>query len=262
VDDDLPARARRRHALGIHAHRGSALGRRRRHRSRLEDERTGELLPPELHVDIPDERRRQATATAEILGRTAYSEFPFQPGAQPVTEDVVELLLNRCWRPQLEITGAAGLPDIAAAGNVLRPVTKLALSLRLPPTADAAAASRAVKELLEVDPPYGAQVSFKCGQGTRGWNAPPLAPWLEESVQRVSRELYGRAAGFMGEGGTIPFMAMLGEKFPEAQFLITGVLGPRSNAHGPNEFLHLDYAAKLTACVASVLRDHGIGGGC
>jgi acetylornithine deacetylase/succinyl-diaminopimelate desuccinylase-like protein len=58
---------------------------------------------------------------------------------------------------------------------------------------------------------------------------------------------------WMGEGGTIPFMAMLGQKYPQAQFLITGVLGPHSNAHGPNEFLHLGYAKKLTACVADVL---------
>ena len=60
----------------------------------------------------------------------------------------------------------------------------------------------------------------------------------------------------MGEGGTIPFMAMLGEQFPNAQFLITGVLGPKSNAHGPNEFLHIEYAKRLTVCVAEVLAAH------
>jgi hypothetical protein len=60
----------------------------------------------------------------------------------------------------------------------------------------------------------------------------------------------------MGEGGSIPFMGMLGEKFPEAQFMITGVLGPQSNAHGPNEFLHIPMGKKLTASVALVLQDH------
>jgi acetylornithine deacetylase/succinyl-diaminopimelate desuccinylase-like protein len=156
----------------------------------------------------------------------------------------------------VEITGAGGLPEIAHAGNVLRPETRVQVSLRLPPTADARAAAKRVKELLESDPPHGARVTFRSGQGARGWSAPPLAPWLEESVRRASRETYGQDACFMGEGGTIPFMAMLGEKFPEAQFLITGVLGPHSNAHGPNEFLHLEYATRLTACVARVLADH------
>jgi len=228
----------------------------RRLLSRLEDEATGAILPPELYVDIPEERRRQAEATARVLGETVHSEFPFQPGARPVSDDRVELLLNRCWRPQLEITGAAGLPALEHAGNVLRPVTRAQLSLRLPPTADARAASGFVRRLLEEDPPHGARVSFSASQGARGWNAPPLEPWLEQSVQRASQAFYGREACFMGEGGTIPFMAMLGEKFPQAQFLITGVLGPRSNAHGPNEFLHLDYAARLTCCVAQVLADH------
>ena len=75
-------------------------------------------------------------------------------------------------------------------------------------------------------------------------------------MQQASREFFGKPAMFMGMGGTIPFMAMLGEFFPEAQFVITGVLGPKSNAHGPNEFLHIPYAKKLTACVAQVLADH------
>ena len=60
----------------------------------------------------------------------------------------------------------------------------------------------------------------------------------------------------MGEGGTIPFMAMLGQRFPEAQFLVTGLLGPQSNAHGPNEFLHIPAGKKLTSCVASVIAAH------
>ena len=227
---------------------------------RLEDQNTGALLPRQLYVEIPEERLRQAAATAKVLGNTVFSEFPFQPGTTPVSEDIVGLLLNRCWRPQIEITGVGGLPEIAHAGNVMRPVTKMQISLRLPPTADAQAASIAVRELLEKDPPYGAKVAFKGSQGSRGWNAPPLAPWLEQSLQRASRALYGRDACFAGEGGTIPFMAMLGEKFPQAQFLITGVLGPHSNAHGPNEFLHLDYAARLTSCVAQVLADHAVRG--
>jgi acetylornithine deacetylase/succinyl-diaminopimelate desuccinylase-like protein len=224
--------------------------------SRLEDERTGEILPPGLHVQIPAERRAQADAAAAVLGEAIAGSFPFAGDTQPVSPDPAEQLLNRTWRPQLAVVGAAGLPEPGHAGNVLRPRTTLKLSLRLPPTLDAAVASRVLHDTLTTDPPYGARVSFSAEQGTSGWSAPPLAPWLAESVARASRDAFGREACFQGEGGTIPFMAMLGERFPQAQFVITGVLGPRSNAHGPNEFLHLATGARLTACVAQVLADH------
>ena len=164
-------------------------------------------------------------------------------------------MLNRTWRPQLEIIAAAGLPSPEYAGNVLRPRTSLKLSLRLPPTLPADAASTVLHDLLTADPPYGAQVSFVADQHATGWNAPPLEPWLEESVARASREHFGRDVRYQGEGGTIPFMAMLGERFPRAQFVITGVLGPHANAHGPNEFLELATGARVTACVARVLAD-------
>ncbi len=191
-----------------------------------------------------------------MLGPEVTAGFPFKGQTRPVVDDVGEQLLNRTWRPQLEITGAAGLPPLESAGNVLRPRTTLKLSLRLPPTLEAGAATTALRTLLTADPPYGATVRFDAEQGTSGWNAPPLAGWLAESVARASRDCFGREACFQGEGGTIPFMAMLGERFPQAQFVITGVLGPRSNAHGPNEFLHLATAARLTACVARILADH------
>ncbi|MBX3024048.1 M20/M25/M40 family metallo-hydrolase [bacterium] len=223
---------------------------------RLEDAGSGAILPAALHVEIPAERRQQAAAAAAVLGPAVAGGFPFAGTTRPLSEDVTELLLNRTWRPQLEITGAAGLPALASAGNVLRPWTTLKLSLRLPPTLDARAATAALRALLTADPPYGAEVAFEAEQGTSGWNAPPLAPWLAESVARASRDCFGREACFQGEGGTIPFMAMLGERFPAAQFVITGVLGPRSNAHGPNEFLHLETGARLTACVAAILADH------
>ncbi|MBI3799378.1 MAG: M20 family metallopeptidase [Deltaproteobacteria bacterium] len=224
--------------------------------SRLEDEKTGDILPRELYVEIPDERLRQVTATTHVLGATVYSEYPFQAGTVPVSREGNEALLNRTWRPQLEITGAAGLPPLDKAGNVLRPVTAAKVSLRLPPTANAEAATALLKQLFEKDPPYGAKVSFESEQCASGWNAPALEPWLEESLKRASLEFFGKEACYMGEGGTIPFMAMFGEKFPRAQFMITGVLGPHSNAHGPNEFLDLATGTRLTCCVARVLVDH------
>ncbi|HWI36613.1 MAG TPA: peptidase M20, partial [Burkholderiales bacterium] len=210
----------------------------------------------DFHVDIPDERKRQAQLAAQVLGDEVWRKFPFVPGMKAMGADNAERILNRTWRPMLAVTGADGLPTPANAGNVLRPRTQLVLSLRLPPTLDARAAAERMKRLLEQDAPYGARVSYEYGQAARGWNAPALAPWLERALDDSSRRHYGQAAMWMGEGGTIPFMAMLGEKFPQAQFFITGVLGPHSNAHGPNEFLHLDYAKRLTACVADVLTAH------
>jgi acetylornithine deacetylase/succinyl-diaminopimelate desuccinylase-like protein len=224
--------------------------------SRLEDENTGEILPRDLYVAIPEERLRQVAATAQVLGESVYSEFPFQTGATPVTSDAREALLNRTWRPQLAITGAAGLPPLDKAGNVLRPLTAAKISLRLPPTLNANAATTTLKQLFEKDPPYGAKVTFAAEQCASGWNAPPLEPWLENSLKNASLEFFGKETCYMGEGGTIPFMAMLGEKFPHAQFMITGVLGPRSNAHGPNEFLDIRTGMRLTCCVARVLEDH------
>jgi acetylornithine deacetylase/succinyl-diaminopimelate desuccinylase-like protein len=224
--------------------------------ARLEDARTGAVLPQELYVEIPAERVHQAAETATVLGTTLAEAFPFHGGTQPVSHKIEELLLNRTWRPQLEITGAAGLPPLGKAGNVLRPVTALKLSVRLPPTLDANAATRCLQQLLERDPPYGATVQFAGEEHAPGWNAPSFEPWLAHATRQASVEFFGRPPGYIGEGGTIPFMAMLGEKFPQAQFLVTGVLGPHANAHGPNEFLDLATGQRVTACVACVLHEH------
>ncbi len=224
--------------------------------NRLEDEASGRILPEAFYTEIPRERVEQAAYAAEVLGDAVYSKFPFKGGTQPVSHDSAELVLNRTWRPALSVTGAAGLPSLDNAGNVLRPLTALKLSLRLPPTCDAQAASEHLKALLEQDPPYNASVRMEMEQAANGWNAPPLSPWLEQSLRRASAAHFGKPTVYMGEGGSIPFMGMLGCKFPQAQFLITGVLGPHSNAHGPNEFLHIPTAKRLTCCVAEVIADH------
>ena len=223
---------------------------------RLEDATTGRVLPADFHVPIPEERMRQARLAAVIMGDSTIRKYPFAGATQPMIADHAEALLNRTWRPALSVTGADGFPAIADAGNVLRPRTSLKLSLRLPPPVDGAGAARAMKRLLEADPPHGATVRFEADEGATGWNAPATAPWLERALAEASREFYAKPAAAMGEGGTIPFMAMLGKHFRDAQFLITGVLGPHSNAHGPNEFLHIPYATKLTACVALALAAH------
>jgi len=225
---------------------------------RLEDDRTGEILVRECHVEIPPGRLAEARAVAAVLGDDIWQRFPFVSGMRPVTRDPVEALLNNTWRPALAVTGVDGIPALADGGNVLRPKTSLKLSLRLPPTADASLATRRVKEVLETDPPYGARVTYATGERPgSGWDAPVMAQWLRESVTRASSAQFGAPPMFDGLGGSIPFMSMLGERFPEAQFLVTGVMGPGSNAHGPNEFIDLPTSVKVTACVAQVLADHG-----
>jgi len=222
---------------------------------RLEDAQTGRIIPEWLHVAIPEKRLEEAKATARVLGNETWSKFPYIEGMQPVTKDPLEALLNRTWRPMLAYIGQAGLPDLLQGGNVLRPKTAIKLSLRIPPSLDATNLEKNLKGLLESNPPYGARVTFEAEKGGAGWVAPEIAPWLAESVERASQAYFGKEAMTFGEGGSIPFMGMLGARYPEAQFLVTGVLGPQSNAHGPNEFLHVGYAKKLTACVAQVLSD-------
>ncbi|HKN00767.1 MAG TPA: M20/M25/M40 family metallo-hydrolase, partial [Candidatus Binataceae bacterium] len=224
--------------------------------SRVEDEATGKVLGPEFYASIPDARLKQAAATAAVLGDDIRAKFPFVQRARPVSNDTTELILNRAWRPALSIIGADGLPPTGNAGNVLRAGTAVSLSLRLPPTVNAKMASQKLKSILEKDPPYGCKVSFHANWGASGWDAPELSPWLERSLEAASNDYFGNPVAYMGEGGTIPFMGMLGERFPRSQFMITGVLGPHANAHGPNEFLHIPTAKKVTCCVAKVIADH------
>jgi len=223
---------------------------------RIENASTGLIADAAFNTTIPDDRKSQARRTAQVLGDEIWDTLPMVEGMKPMQSDLSELLLNGTWRPMLATIGADGLPAPAMAGNVLRPKTQLVLSLRIPPTIEGESAAHRLKQLLESDPPYGAKVSFEYKQAATGWNAPSTASWLERTLDETSKRYYGHGMMWMGMGGTIPFMAMLGEKFPQAQFLITGVLGPHSNAHGPNEFLHIAYAKKLTACVADVLTAH------
>ncbi|HEY4998473.1 MAG TPA: M20 family metallopeptidase [Usitatibacter sp.] len=230
---------------------------------RLDDARTGVVRSREFACEIPAERLTQASEAARILGDTLWKRFPWASccdGAQdarlfaePVTKDPVELIINRTWRAALAVTGAEGFPALESAGNVQRPYTSLKLSLRLPPLVDGEGAARAMKKMLEEDPPYSAAVDFRYDSAATGWNAPATAPWLAQALDRASGALFGKPAAYMGEGGTIPFMSMLNAKFPAAQLLVTGVLGPKSNAHGPNEFIDIGYAKKVTAATAMVI---------
>lgn len=221
--------------------------------SRIEDEKTGDVILKELFVDIPRERIDQAKHAADVLGDSVFADLPFHDKVIPRHTDGAELLLNRTWRPALSVIGMNGMPMIENAGNVTLPTLTVKLSMRLPPTCDATKAGAALKAVIEKNPPYGAHVRCDIPESASGWNAPASAPWLIDAANQASLSYFGKPAVSFGEGGSIPFMGMLGKKFPQAQFLITGVLGPGANAHGPNEFLHIPTGKKLTACVAEVV---------
>ena len=223
---------------------------------RLEDSATGRILPKQFHVPIPKQRQDQAKVCAKVLGPSLWQRFPWVKGTKAMAKDLQELVLNRTWRPFVEVIGADGIPHVDKAGNVLRPFTTFKLSLRIPPRADAKACIDHLRKVMTEQPPYGAKITFSAEKQSVGWDAPPLAGWLENACAAASKAFFGKPCVYMGEGGTIPFMGMLGEKFPAAQFMITGVLGPQSNAHGPNEFLHIPMGKRLTACVAMVLQRH------
>jgi acetylornithine deacetylase/succinyl-diaminopimelate desuccinylase-like protein len=233
----------------------------RRLLSRLEDEATGELLLPELHVPIPESRVAEMARVAEELGEDAGGRFPTVEGLSLLGDSPADRLANRTWRPALAYVGIDGMPAIRDAGNVLRPSTAVRLALRIPPTCDAGAALAAVHRAFTTDVPEGARVHFE-GDAAGGWNAPPTAPWLAAALGEASAAYFGAEPRSIGEGGSIPFLGGLAARFPDAQFLATGVLGPGSNAHGVNESLHLPTVRSLTAVVAHVLdtqagRAHG-----
>ncbi|WP_406673976.1 M20/M25/M40 family metallo-hydrolase [Nonomuraea sp. N2-4H] len=227
---------------------------------RLEDPETGEIKVPEMVVPIPDERRAEAAELVAGHPEVAVPKLPVLPGVRRVSDDEVELVLNNTWRPTLSITGAAGLPDPAVAGAVLRPWSSVRLSFRLPPTADAEAARAALERVLTTDVPYGAQIEVGEFMVLNGWHAPTAAPWLEAALRQVGDDVFGRPCQSMGIGGGIPFMEMLGRRYPRAQFVVTGALGNDSNAHVPDEWLHIPFAKQVTEAVARLLDAHARAG--
>ena len=244
------------HSGGASGHVPSSFRIARSLLSRLEDEKTGEILIDELNTEIPDYRIEETKNLVSILNNEVVEEFPWKDNMKPSTNDNVEGVLRRTWKPAVSIVGVDGMPSTANAGNVLRPYTTLQLSMRIPPTANAKKAVRAMEKILSENIPYDASVELQFEKAGEGWNAPESKPWLLDAIEKASKEYFGQMACSMGEGGSIPFMGMLGKQFPQAQFVITGVLGPQSNAHGPNEFLHVPFAKRLTCCISSIIADY------
>jgi len=222
---------------------------------RIEDSKTGKMVE-EAYSEIPSEQLKYADDVAQTVGEGVWNSFPWVEGARPVSSEIKECILNRTWRPTLCVTGVGGIPTIQDGGNVLRQETQIKLSIRTPPTKACQPVIDSLSRHLTKDPPYGAKVEFNADKAGPGWMAPPLEEWLETAINKSSQTYYDKPARMFGEGGSIPFMGMLGQKFPAAQFVVIGVLGPNANAHGPNEFLHLEMAKNLTCCVAYILHQH------
>jgi acetylornithine deacetylase/succinyl-diaminopimelate desuccinylase-like protein len=223
---------------------------------RIEDAETGAIKLPAMNVEMPAERRAEIEALAKADPGAPARQHRLLDGVRPAATDDVELILNNTWRPTLSVVGASGLPEPASAGNVLRTSTTLKLSFRLPPTADSQAALAQLRQALTTDVPYNARVELDDVIAQDGWNAPALAPWLSEALDAVGDSVLGQRHQGIGIGGAVPFMTMLGERYPEAQFLVTGALGVDSNMHVPDEWLNLAFAEKVTEAIAHVLDAH------
>ena len=222
---------------------------------RIEDSTTGKLIP-ELHGNIPDNVKAEAELAAATLGQGVIGKFPWSNATRPVTKDPVDLILRGTWHPSMATVGLGGAPQPENAGNTLRTHTSAKLVFRLPPNVNADQAEKAVKsKLTQETPPNEATVSYDVDASETGWYAKPLDSALMDSLNRASSNHFGQPMRQVGCGGTIPFMAMLAEKFPDCQCVVTGVLGPHSNAHGPNEFLDIPTGKRVTSCMAEVVAD-------
>ena len=223
--------------------------------SRIEDENTGVITPDFLNEQVPEVRRQEAIEAGQVLADTFEDMYPFAGSTGPMSDDPTELVLNNTWAASLAVTGLGGAPSPDEAGNVLRPETTARLALRIPPTIDAEAAAVSLSKVLTENPPGGAEVTLDMHTPNPGWHAPETSEKLRQSLEQASMNYFGAPAMSIGCGGSIPFMEFLARKLPDALFVVTGVLGPRSNAHGPNEFLHIPTGKKITAAVAELLFD-------
>ena len=221
---------------------------------RVENAETGELISA-LHCPIPPHIHDEVQLAAVTLGETVIDRYPWHERTRPAEEKLEQLLLRNTWYPSLATVGIGGAPDPDGAGNTLRPNTSAKLVFRLPPDVNAKDAAAALQDEFENNPPYDATVSFDVDASESGWSASKLSDSLLESLNKASLTSFGQPMRQMGCGGTIPFMAMLGRQFPNCEFIVTGVLGPHSNAHGPNEFLDIQTGKNVTLSIAAVLSD-------
>ena len=220
---------------------------------RVEDSNSGEILIPEMHVEISDKVRNEAEDLGGLLGDELWSQLPVVDNLKPQNEGAAEILLDMNWRPAMSVIGADGLPPTQTAGNVLRTNTDLKLSFRIPPGVSAEKIDLILKEKFEQNPPYGAIVEYIADAAADGFHAPAMDGKLAEALNEASMHISGLPPMATWVGGTIPFMAMMQEKYPKAQFLCTGTGGPGNNAHGPDEKMHIPSSKRLTAVLSATI---------
>lgn len=220
---------------------------------RVEDSSSGKVTIPEMHVEIPEVVRENAITLRNIVGDSIWEQFPTVDTLRQASETTEDMIVAMNWEPTLSIIGADGIPSVQDAGNVLRTNTDLKLSFRIPPGVDSEYAIARAKEILEEDPPYGAEVTFTPDSCADGFHAPPLDGPISEAITEASMELTGLPPLATWTGGTIPFMAMMQAKYPEAMFLCTGTSGPGNNAHGPDEKLHIPSSKRLTVFLSATI---------
>jgi acetylornithine deacetylase/succinyl-diaminopimelate desuccinylase-like protein len=222
---------------------------------RLDDSKTSKVLAP-ISVDIPQYRIDDAQKLADYEKEKAVTDLvKLLEGVKPLTEDYKEVILNNTWRPTLVVTGMSGFPAAEGAGNVLRAKTKAKLSFRLPPTFDCKESEKVITDILTKDPPYNSKITVKIVCSGNGWAAKDMHPSLKKSFSESSKFLFGSDYYNCGEGGSIPFIAELGELYPKCEILVTGVLGPGANAHCLNECLNLDYTTKMIVALSHCIHD-------
>ncbi|MGH9019890.1 MAG: M20/M25/M40 family metallo-hydrolase, partial [Acidimicrobiales bacterium] len=223
---------------------------------RVEDSTTGEVRLANLYADIPAEHVAAAVALANEFGDVAQNEFPLVEGLTLMGDSPADRWLRTTWFPALSVIGMGGLPAPDIAGNVLRTSTTAVLSMRLPPGVASLDAAAELLTVLTDRPPSNATVTATLDSHGDGWAATEFAPWLSDALERASLDTFGRAPGYCGEGGSIPFLAELGRRYPGVQFVATGVLGPNSNAHGIDEMLHLPTLLNVTNSIATLVAAH------
>ena len=164
-------------------------------------------------------------------------------------------VINNTWKSTIVVTGMSGFPEAEIAGNVLRKSTSCRLSIRTPPTLSKEKAKKTIEKILTENIPYNAKVKVDFPALVDGWILKKLDSKINESFMKSSMFLFGSECYNLGSGITIPFVNMLNEKYKNCNMFVSGLLGPKSNAHSPNECLNIDYSIKLTVALAHLISD-------
>jgi acetylornithine deacetylase/succinyl-diaminopimelate desuccinylase-like protein len=213
-------------------------------------------LPAELYVDIPKDKYQQAQELIENKGGKIDFKFPMVEGMDSMGNTGFQDYINRIWKPQLSITGIDGLPSCSTAGNVLLPYTQVCCSLRIPPSKNSKEAKEQIENFFsKVKVPHNAKFSYNVYKSGTGFECPSYSKSVLEVINKAGNETFDKPVLYYGEGGSIPFLNDIKNVFPKAQFIVTGVLGPESNAHGPDEMLHLGFLENLVVTMGKILRD-------